>query len=166
MSSGWQEFAITWYAVPFGLGVTVRHGDVNAMSASAWLRIGALAGFLAVALGAFGAHGLRDRLKPLVSDSLDEAALKVRRLENFETASRYNMAHALAIVAVGLIALHGGSGPGLQVAGWSFLAGILIFSGSLYAYGLLGLRWMGMITPFGGVALLVGWLALAIGTRI
>jgi uncharacterized membrane protein YgdD (TMEM256/DUF423 family) len=136
------------------------------MSPVAWLRIGALAGFLAVAFGAFGAHGLKDHLKPSVSDTAEEAAFKLRRLENFETASRYNMVHALAIVAVGLLALAGRSSLALQVAGWSFVAGIVLFSGSLYGYGLMGLRWLGAITPFGGVAFLAGWLALALAAGV
>jgi uncharacterized membrane protein YgdD (TMEM256/DUF423 family) len=132
------------------------------MSAGAWLRIGALAGFLSVAFGAFGAHGLKDRLRPSLSDSNEEAAMKLRRLENFETASRYNMYHALALVAVGLLALSGRPSPALSVAGWSFVLGTLVFSGTLYAYGLTGLRWLGAITPFGGIGLLIGWLALAV----
>jgi uncharacterized membrane protein YgdD (TMEM256/DUF423 family) len=131
------------------------------MGPVAWLRIGALAGFLAVGLGAFGAHSLKDRLKPTVSDSAEDTAFKLRRLENFETASRYNMIHALALVAVGLLALAGRSSPALAAAGWSFVFGIVLFSGSLYAYGLTGLRWLGAITPFGGLGLLAGWLALA-----
>jgi uncharacterized membrane protein YgdD (TMEM256/DUF423 family) len=127
-----------------------------------WVRIGALAGFLAVALGAFGAHGLRDRLKPSPGDSSREADLKRRQLENFETASRYNAYHALALVAVGLLAVSGRSGTALEIAGWSFVVGIFLFSGSLYAYGLLGRAWLGAITPLGGLAFLIGWLALAI----
>jgi uncharacterized membrane protein YgdD (TMEM256/DUF423 family) len=130
------------------------------------LRIGAFAGFLAVAFGAFAAHGLKDRpdLKPNVSDEAEAAAFKLRRLENFETGARYNMYHALALMAVGLLALSGrsGSGTALAVAGWSFVVGILLFSGSLYGYGLIGLKWLGMITPFGGVGFLVGWIALAL----
>jgi uncharacterized membrane protein YgdD (TMEM256/DUF423 family) len=123
-------------------------------------------GFLAVGFGAFGAHGLKDRLKPAVSDSTDEAAFKLRRLENFETASRYNMVHALALVAVGLLALAGRSGLALTIAGWSFVLGIVLFSGSLYAYGLTGLRWLGAITPFGGLGFLAGWLALALAAGV
>ena len=133
------------------------------MGPAAWLRIGAIAGFLAVGLGAFGAHGLRDRLKPAVSDSAEEAAFKLRRIENFETASRYNMAHALALIAVGMLLLSGRSSLALTIAGWAFVAGIVLFSGSLYAYGLTGLRWLGAITPFGGLGFLIGWLALALG---
>jgi uncharacterized membrane protein YgdD (TMEM256/DUF423 family) len=136
------------------------------MGPVAWLRIGALLGFLAVGFGAFGAHSLKDRLKPAVSDSADDAAFKLRRLENFETASRYNMVHALAVVAVGLLALAGRSSLSLTIAGWSFLVGIVLFSGSLYAYGLTGLKWLGAITPFGGLAFLAGWLALALGAGV
>ena len=133
------------------------------MSGVAWVRIGAVAGFLAVAFGAFGAHGLRDRLKPSTSDSTEEAAFKLRRIENFETASRYNMVHALAVVAVGLLVLSGRTEGALTLAAWSFVVGMLLFSGSLYVYGLTGLRWLGAITPFGGLGFLVGWLALAYG---
>jgi uncharacterized membrane protein YgdD (TMEM256/DUF423 family) len=133
------------------------------MGPSAWLRVGAIAGFLAVALGAFGAHGLRDRLKPAVSDSPEEAAFKLRRIENFETASRYNLSHALALIAVGMVMMTGRPNTTLNIAGWGFVAGIILFSGSLYAYGFTGLRWLGAITPFGGIGFLVGWLALAIG---
>jgi uncharacterized membrane protein YgdD (TMEM256/DUF423 family) len=133
------------------------------MGPAAWLRIGAFAGFLAVAFGAFGAHGLRDRLKPAVSDTPEEAALKLRRIENFETASRYNMTHALALIAVGMLLLSGRPSLPLTIAGWSFVVGILLFSGSLYAYGFSGLGWLGAITPFGGLGFLIGWLALAFG---
>jgi uncharacterized membrane protein YgdD (TMEM256/DUF423 family) len=133
------------------------------MGPVAWLRIGAMAGFLAVGLGAFGAHGLRDRLKPAVSDTPEEAAFKLRRIENFETASRYNMAHALALIAVGMLLLSGRSSLALTIAGWAFVAGIVLFSGSLYAYGFTGLRWLGAVTPFGGLGFLIGWLALAVG---
>jgi uncharacterized membrane protein YgdD (TMEM256/DUF423 family) len=133
------------------------------MGPVAWLRIGAVAGLLAVGFGAFGAHGLRGRLAPAVSDSPEEAALKLQQLENFETASRYNMYHALALIGVGLVMLSGRSNGALAVAGWAFLVGIVLFSGSLYAYGFTGLKWLGAITPLGGVGFLIGWLALAFG---
>jgi uncharacterized membrane protein YgdD (TMEM256/DUF423 family) len=132
------------------------------MTGAAWLRIAALTGLLSVGLGAFGAHGLRNRLAPATGDTTQEAAAKLRRLENFETASRYNMYHALALIAVGLLTTSGRSGAALGVAGWSFVAGIVLFSGSLYAYGLTGARWLGAVTPFGGVAFLAGWLALTL----
>lgn len=115
-----------------------------------WLRIGAVWGFLAVAMGAFGAHGLKDRLNELGTTA------------NFQTASQYHMYHALAIVALGVLAVAGRSGASLAVAGWSFLLGSLIFSGSLYILSVSGLKWLGAVTPIGGVLLLVGWAALAV----
>ncbi len=132
------------------------------MSGQSWLRIGAILGFLSVALGAFGAHGLRGKYPIVESDSFSARMEKQRLLENFETASRYQMYHALAIAAVGLLAISGGSGAALNTAGWAFLLGTLLFSGSLYVLVLTGQKWLGAITPFGGVAFLVGWLALAI----
>lgn len=109
--------------------------------------IGALAGFIGVALGAFGAHGLRARISP-------------EMLAVFETGVRYQMYHALALLALGALA------PTLAarlttVAGWSFTAGILLFSGSLYALALSDVRVLGAITPLGGVAFLVGWACFA-----
>lgn len=137
------------------------------MSGWFWLRIGAISGFLAVAFGAFGAHSLKDRFKPIESDAFQERADKQRMLENFETAARYQMYHALALAAVGLLLLHGKAGAGMAgtVAGWSFLAGTLLFSGSLYTLVLTGQRWLGAVTPIGGVAFLVGWIALALAAR-
>jgi uncharacterized membrane protein YgdD (TMEM256/DUF423 family) len=119
------------------------------MTGSTWLRLGAVFGFLSVVCGAFAAHGLKDQL--------DERGLAL-----FETAARYQMYHALALVAVGLIAGGSRSSRSLCLAGYSFLAGILVFSGSLYALALSGVRWLGAITPFGGVLFLVGWAALAV----
>ncbi|MBV8611374.1 MAG: DUF423 domain-containing protein [Singulisphaera sp.] len=133
------------------------------MDGWAWVRIGAISGFLAVAAGSFGAHGLKDRLKVLESDTSQVATEKQRRLENFLTASRHEMYHALALMAVGILALVGRPGAALSAAGWAFLVGTLLFSGSLYGYGLTGQRWLGMITPIGGVGFLIGWIALAIG---
>ena len=103
---------------------------------------GALNAALAVAAGAFAAHGLRERLE-------------VRALEIFETAARYHMYHALAMVLAGVIAARGAT-----TAGWIFLAGIVIFSGSLYALALTDIKLLGAITPLGGLAFLVGWLWL------
>lgn len=104
---------------------------------------GALNAALAVAAGAFAAHGLRERLA-------------VRALEIFETGARYHMYHALAMVLAGVIAARGAS-----TAGWIFFAGIVIFSGSLYALALTDVKLLGAITPLGGLAFLVGWLWLA-----
>lgn len=114
-----------------------------------WLLMGSLSGGLAVAAGAFGAHALKERL----SD---------RMLEIFETGARYQMYHALALLAVGWMAARWPESRAVTTAGWAFLAGTVIFSGSLYALALSGVRWLGAITPIGGVALLVGWGALAV----
>jgi uncharacterized membrane protein YgdD (TMEM256/DUF423 family) len=109
--------------------------------------LGSLSAFLAVALGAFGAHALKTRL--------DANLLAV-----FETGVRYQMIHALALLAVGWA---GTRWPGsvLNAGGWLFVAGTLLFSGSLYALSLTGIRWLGAITPLGGVAWLAAWLCLA-----
>lgn len=135
------------------------------MDGLTWLRIGAISGFVAVALGAFGAHGLSDRFKPLETDPFPIQQSKRRSLENFETAARYQMYHALALAAVGLLAISGRTAGALTVAGWSFLIGTILFSGSLYALVLSGEKRLGAVTPFGGVAFLVGWLALALAAR-
>jgi uncharacterized membrane protein YgdD (TMEM256/DUF423 family) len=102
---------------------------------------------LAVAGGAFGAHALRDRLPE-------------NMLAIFETGVRYQMYHALALLAVALLLSRAPSTAG-TAAGWLFTAGILIFSGSLYVLVLSGMRWLGAITPLGGVAFLAGWVLLA-----
>lgn len=121
------------------------------MNASRILVLGALLGALAVALGAFGAHGLRSRVTPEL-------------LEVYETAVRYHFYHALALLAVGVWADRVGSAaspPGLGAAATAFLVGVVVFSGSLYALVLSGMRWLGAITPIGGIAFIVGWLLLA-----
>ena len=116
--------------------------------ARTFLLIGSLAGALGVGLGAFGAHGLRARLSP-------------EMLAVFETGVRYHMYHALALIA--LAALMGRlDGWLIHAAGWSFTIGIVLFSGSLYALALSGVRIMGAITPLGGVAFILGWAFLAI----
>ena len=110
--------------------------------------IGALSAFAAVALGAFAAHGLRARVPP-------------EMLTVFETGARYHMYHALGLIAVAW-ATSRGFGAGATAAGWLFLAGTILFSGSLYLMTLTGQRWLGAITPFGGACFLAGWLALAV----
>ncbi len=102
---------------------------------------------MSVAAGAFGAHGLRERI------SAD-------MLTVFETGARYQMYHALALMVVAWAA---GRWPGTvtSAAGWLFLAGIILFSGSLYVMALTGIRWLGAVTPLGGLAFLAGWLCLA-----
>lgn len=112
-----------------------------------WIVIGALNGFLAVGLGAFAAHGLRGRVP--------EADLTI-----FQTGAHYHLVHAVAMVVVGLAALHLRH-RGVSAAGWLFLVGILLFSGSLYSLGFTGSRALVMLTPVGGTAFLAGWLALA-----
>ncbi len=113
------------------------------MARSPLIAFGALNGAIAVAAGAFGAHALRARLEP-------------RALEIFETAARYQMFHALAMVLCGVIAMRGAT-----TAGWLFQAGILVFSGSLYALALTDVKVLGAITPLGGIAFLAGWVWLA-----
>lgn len=113
--------------------------------------LGALSGFISVAAGAFGAHALRGRLSP-------------EYLGIFETAARYQMYHALALLAVAW-AITRGAGSTAQWAGWLFLIGTVLFSGSLYALALSGTRWLGAITPLGGVAFLAGWLCLALSWK-
>jgi uncharacterized membrane protein YgdD (TMEM256/DUF423 family) len=113
-----------------------------------FLTLGALSGFLSVAAGAFGAHALRDRLA-------------ANYLTIFETAARYQMYHALALVAVALL-MDRWPGAQLQWAGWLFVIGTVLFSGSLYALAMTGTRWLGAITPLGGVAFLAGWICLAL----
>jgi uncharacterized membrane protein YgdD (TMEM256/DUF423 family) len=113
--------------------------------------LGALSGFISVAAGAFGAHALRVRLDP--------GALAV-----FETGARYQMYHALGLLAVAW-AVSRWPGPWAGRAGWLFVAGTLLFSGSLYALALSGLRWLGAVAPIGGVAFLAGWICLALAAR-
>jgi uncharacterized membrane protein YgdD (TMEM256/DUF423 family) len=130
------------------------------MNASFWLRVGAIWGFLAVAAGAFGAHGLRGRFESLGDQFGPLATARPEGI--FQTGSHYHMSSALAILAVGLLASLGKSGPALQVAGWSFLLGSLVFSGSLYVLAATGIKWLGAITPMGGIGMLAGWVALGI----
>jgi uncharacterized membrane protein YgdD (TMEM256/DUF423 family) len=116
-----------------------------------FFRLGALSGLLGVAAGAFGAHALRARLT-------------AEHLAVFETGARYQMYHALALFAVAWAVTRW---PGqLPVwAGWLFVTGTVLFSGSLYALALTGTRWLGAITPLGGVAFLAGWLCLVLAAR-
>jgi uncharacterized membrane protein YgdD (TMEM256/DUF423 family) len=110
-----------------------------------WAGCGAVNAFLAVAAGAFGAHALKARLEP------DLLAI-------FETGARYHMYHALGLVAVAFVT---GQRAGATAAGWAMLAGIVLFSGTLYLLALTGVRWLGAITPIGGLCFLAGWAILA-----
>ena len=111
------------------------------------LRIAAVLGFLGVALGAFGAHALKEKLSP--------AALQI-----WNTAVLYHLLHAVALLALGLYARS--SGSDVKTSAGLFTAGIVIFSGSLYALALSGIKPLGAITPIGGLCLLAGWAWLAI----
>jgi uncharacterized membrane protein YgdD (TMEM256/DUF423 family) len=113
-----------------------------------WLVVGAVNAFLSVAAGAFGAHALKARLAPDL-------------LVIFETGARYHMYHSLGLLAVGLFGLLRPA-PLLSGAGWAMLVGIVLFSGSLYALALTGVRVLGAITPLGGVGFLVGWFLFAL----
>ncbi len=113
--------------------------------------IGGILGAAGVALGAFGAHALRNRLSP-------------ERLVTFETGVRYHLLHTVMLVVVGLFsASQLPAGNWLAAAGWLFAAGILLFSGSLYLLALTGQRWLGAVTPLGGLAWIAGWLCLGLG---
>ncbi|MDT5293913.1 MAG: hypothetical protein QOJ76_793 [Acidobacteriota bacterium] len=109
--------------------------------------VGALSAFVGVALGAFGAHGLRSRLS-------------AEMLATFEVGVRYQMYHALALLAVAWAQTRW-PGTLTTAGGWLFIAGTVVFSGSLYLLSLTGQRWLGAITPLGGLAFLAGWLCLA-----
>src|SRR5438105_6972913 len=113
-----------------------------------FLLAGAVAAFVAVGFGAFGAHGLRGRLSP------DMLAV-------FETGVRYQVYHALALLATAAV-LPRVDGRAVVIAGWSFATGIVLFSGSLYALALSGVTLLGAVTPLGGVAFLIGWVSLAV----
>ncbi len=115
-----------------------------------WLTTGAVCGFVTVALGAFGAHGLRDLVSP-------------ERLANWATATDYLGLHALAILACGLWLLQRPDDGLVHRAAGAFLVGILLFSGSLFVLVLTDQRAIGMITPIGGVLLLAGWALLVVG---
>lgn len=113
--------------------------------------LGAVNAFLAVALGAFGAHGLEGRIS-------------ARYLEVYETGAHYHLIHALALVLVGLLSerLPEAAASQIRGAGRLFTAGIALFAGSLYLLAITGLRWLGMITPLGGICFLLGWALLAV----
>ena len=114
-----------------------------------WLLfLGALNGLFSLALGAFGAHALRSRIA-------------TELFTVFQTAVQYHQVHALGLLAIGLLALRHPSGW-LVGSGWLMLSGIVLFSGSLYLLAVTGLRSLGMVTPFGGGALLLAWLALCV----
>lgn len=112
------------------------------------LAVAAISGLLSVAFGAFGAHALRARL--------DSQALGV-----FETAVQYQFYHSLALLAVGLLMLQNPASALLRSSALLFILGIVVFSGSLYLLSLTGLRWLGAVTPLGGLGFIAGWACLA-----
>jgi uncharacterized membrane protein YgdD (TMEM256/DUF423 family) len=116
--------------------------------AKLFITLASISGMLAVFLGAFGAHALKDRL--------DQYSLGV-----FETAVQYHFYHSFALLAVGVIALSQPQTVMLKSSGWLFLIGIFVFSGSLYLLSITGVRWLGAITPLGGLAFIGGWACLA-----
>jgi uncharacterized membrane protein YgdD (TMEM256/DUF423 family) len=121
--------------------------------AKLWLVLAGANGFLAVAAGAFGAHGLKK--------ALAAAPDGAQRLDWWHTAAQYHLAHALALGLVAALAPHV-AGRTAPLAGWFFLAGLVLFSGSLYTMTLTGVRALGAVTPVGGVCLLAGWLAVCL----
>lgn len=119
-----------------------------------WLAVGGVSGLMAVALGAFGAHGLKSKL-----GALDDFSA---RMGWWSTASEYHLAHSLFLLLVGLLVAQGKlSEAPLRIAGASASIGLLLFSGSLYAMALTGVRALGAITPLGGIAFLIAWGSLA-----
>ncbi|MDX1618898.1 MAG: DUF423 domain-containing protein [Balneolaceae bacterium] len=102
---------------------------------------------LAVTLGAFGAHGLRGRLTP-------------EMMEIFQTGVQYHLIHALGLLAVGLLAIHFPESAYLKWSGWLMLAGIVLFSGSLYILSMSGIRWLGAVTPVGGLSFIAAWILM------
>ncbi|MEO5825046.1 MAG: DUF423 domain-containing protein [Gemmatimonadales bacterium] len=120
------------------------------MTARLAATLGAVFALIAVAAGAFGAHALRSRLEP-------------RDLEIFETAVRYQMYHAFALFVAAALLQRGLTQAG--TAAWAFVAGIALFSGSLYLMVSTGARWLGAVTPLGGVAFLAGWTLIALAAR-
>jgi len=112
-----------------------------------------LLGFSAVALGAFGAHGLQSRLGSLPDG--------IKRLDWWNTAAHYHLSHALALALAAWL-VHRGAGASALVAGWAFVGGVALFSGSLYLMTITGQTKLGVITPFGGLLFLVGWGAIMV----
>lgn len=118
--------------------------------AKLFLALGCINAMLVVLIGAFGAHGLKARLT-------------VENMAVFQTGVQYHFYHAVGLILLGLIALQIPITPYLRWSGWLMLVGIVLFSGSLYALSITNIHWLGMITPFGGLAFIIAWLLLTIG---
>lgn len=115
---------------------------------SSFLFLAAISGFTGVAMGAFGAHGLKTVLTP-------------EMLAVYKTGVDYQMWHALSLALIAIIRQQAPESPVLKWAGWLMLGGIILFSGSLYLLAILNIKWLGIITPFGGVCFLLAWALLA-----
>jgi len=115
-----------------------------------YLLLGSINALLVVLIGAFGAHGLKARLT-------------VENMAVFQTGVQYHFYHAVGLILVGLIATQLSSPPYLRWSAWLMIMGIILFSGSLYALSITNIRWLGMITPIGGMAFILAWLMLTIG---
>ena len=115
-----------------------------------YLLLGSINALLVVLIGAFGAHGLKTRLT-------------VENMAIFQTGVQYHFYHAVGLILVGLIAWHIPTSPYLRWSAWLMIMGIILFSGSLYALSITNIRWLGMITPVGGMAFIIAWLLLSIG---
>ena len=118
--------------------------------AKLFLALGCINALLVVLIGAFGAHALKARLT-------------VENMAVFQTGVQYHFYHAVGLILLGLIALQIPITPYLRWSGWLMLVGIILFSGSLYALSITNIRWLGMITPFGGMTFIIAWLLLTIG---
>lgn len=116
--------------------------------ARVFVALGSINAALAVILGAFGAHALKARISP-------------QMLEVYHTASQYHFYHALGMLLIGVLAMQLRSGGALQLSGYLMLAGIVLFSGSLYLLAVTGVTWLGAVTPLGGVAFIAAWVVLA-----
>jgi uncharacterized membrane protein YgdD (TMEM256/DUF423 family) len=122
------------------------------IAAGRFFSLGAASALIAIATGAFGAHALKARLDP--------ASLAI-----FETGARYQMYHALGLIAVAFAISQWPASRAAVWAGWLFVAGTVLFSGSLYGLALTGVRWLGAVTPLGGLAFMLGWLCLVLAPR-
>jgi uncharacterized membrane protein YgdD (TMEM256/DUF423 family) len=122
--------------------------EIN-ITAKLFLLLGSANAMLAVILGAFGAHALKARL--------DESVLKI-----YHTGVEYHFYHALGLILVGIIAMNISTNIWLKNSGWMMFAGIILFSGSLYLLSIFNVRWLGMITPLGGLLFIMAWLSLSI----
>jgi uncharacterized membrane protein YgdD (TMEM256/DUF423 family) len=121
------------------------------MKDTSYIKLAAVLGALAVAIGAFGAHGLEPLLETY------------NRVETFETAVKYHFYHTLAIFLVGILIATGHDHNWLKVSACCFMAGILVFSGSLYLLSVTNMTWLGAVTPIGGLGFIAGWIFLALG---